>query len=147
MGRPVGFTQPLRERALVLRSEGLEVPEIGRRVGLQARTIHEWLKRGAEPDAPADRAEFFARWQALDEREQPLSQVDLERLLEAKARKGTTIAILALLTRPWERPEPPKEVTTPVAKLMAELTRRRELPSGEPEVVDAEVVASNGHAA
>ncbi len=122
------MTPALRARALVLR-EGLATQvEIAEQLSISPKTLSSYLRRGRTVGASAEAAEFATKWDRLDE--QPLTRVDLERLLEAKARKGTTIAILALLTRPWERPVTnPEPKDTPLSRLMSELHRRRDLPA------------------
>lgn len=122
------MTPALRARALVLR-EGLATQvEVAEQLGISPKTFSSYLRRGRAAGASGEAAEFAARWDGLDA--QPLSQVDLERLLEAKARKGTTIAILALLQRPWDKPvTDPGPADTPLARLMHELHQKRETPS------------------
>lgn len=122
------MTAALRARALVLR-EGLATQaEVAEQLSVSPKTLSSYLRRGRAVGASPEAAEFAARWDRLDER--PLSRGDLERLLEAKARKGTTIAILALLTRPWEKPVTgPEPKDTPLSRLMAELHQRRDLPA------------------
>ncbi len=109
--------------------EGLATQaEIAEQLSVSPKTLSSYLRRGRAVGASVEAAEFAARWDGLDA--QPLTKDDLLRLLEAKARKGTTIAILALLQRPWDKPvTDPGPKDTPLSRLMSELHRKRDLPS------------------
>lgn len=96
-------------------------------LGVQPKSFGAYLARGRVGRGSKACVALAAEWDVASERR--LTERDLERLLERKAERGSVVAILACLQKPWRKPalEPPAD--TPLAKLMCELHRKRDLPA------------------
>ena len=83
--------------------EGVEEACAG--AGISPRTFQSWMQKGVRPDSKPEYRQFRADVEAARVRclNDSLSDAELVRMLEKKAREGSIKAIELLLKRPWER--------------------------------------------
>jgi Homeodomain-like domain len=103
------FDMSSRQRFLALYDAGKTIEQAAVAVGVSRTTVATWRARGAEPDAPAEAAEFARNFAAMregrtnpspsaDDGGPPLTLADVRRLLERSARGGSVTAQRILLS-------------------------------------------------
>ena len=122
MSQAKPFTLEKRERFLASLERGSNRKEAAATADVSVRTVTNWLTRGRRANDDSDESVFARRFDQILAGDGPveLTKPDLVKLLEAEARKGRTIAILALLNKPWEKGENPEPAETRPVKSFAE---------------------------
>lgn len=126
--KPSAMTTADHARAIALRRDGATLTEVAERLGVVPKSFGAYLARGRAGRGSAACVAFAAGWDVAGEGR--LTERDLERLLERRAERGSVVAIVACLQKPWKKPvADPGPADTPLSRLMRELHRKRDLPA------------------
>lgn len=130
MAAPSKFTPEIRGALIERFAAGCSIPDAASAVGVNEKTVKQWLTRGRKEDA-GEYAEFAAeadevREKAKERIAQPMDEDELARVVSDCARRGNTTAMKLrwdMLTAKKEPPEQEKPAD-PLANL-DELAARR----------------------